>query len=342
MNEKIIKRRLTISLLMIALIITCVVLGSENNNHKKMIKTAIKNQPKELGKVSWFRNYNKAIAESNRTGKPIFLLFQEVPGCSNCINFGHDLLSYPLFVEAIENEFVPLAIYNNAEGEDKQILNKFNERAWNNPVVRFIDKNGVDLIPKLDFSLNPFLLHEKMKKVMLLNNKEVPLYFDLLADELKILYGISKVTYYETPCFWSGETSMIQHPMVLATEAGWIGHKEVVKIHYDPKRGSLETLNQYAIKEGFYLLDTFTSYRKDVSPQYYLKGSIFGLLPLSYTQRSVLNYVIPYKKDRSAEAYLSPLQLELLLKYQKSGGKGKSMYNQKIDNAWPFKKEVLN
>jgi len=101
---------------------------------------------------------------------------------------------------------------------------------------------------------------------MLRINSPVPLYFELLADELKILYGISKVTYYETPCFWSGETSMIQHPMVLATEAGWIGHNEVVKVHYDPKRGSLETLNTYTIDQGFFVIDTFDNYKQDVNP----------------------------------------------------------------------------
>lgn len=336
-----IKKRLHISLLMIALIITSFVWAFGNNSTKEIMKTAINDQPKELGKVSWFRNYDKAVAESKRSGKPIFLLFQEVPGCSNCIRFGHDLLSNPLFVEAIENEFVPLAIYNNVGGEDKKILDKFNEQAWNNPVVRFINEIGIDLVPKLEFSLNPFLLHEKMKNVLLRTNKPVPLYFELLADELKILYGISKVTYYETPCFWSGETSMIQHPMVLATEAGWIGHKEVVKVHYDPDRGSLAALNEYAIKEGFYVMDTFADYRKDMNPQYYLKGSIFGLLPLSYTQRSVLNYAIPYQKDGVAEMYLSPLQVELLSEHRKNGGKGKLVYDQKIEDTWPFREEVV-
>ena len=36
--------------------------------------------PKELGKVSWLRDYDQAIAQSKKTGKPLFLFFQEVPG----------------------------------------------------------------------------------------------------------------------------------------------------------------------------------------------------------------------------------------------------------------------
>jgi len=69
--------------------------------------------PIELGKVEWLRDYDEAIAQSKATGKPIFLLFQEVPGCANCTKYGQDILSHPLMVEAIETEFVPLAIFNN-------------------------------------------------------------------------------------------------------------------------------------------------------------------------------------------------------------------------------------
>ena len=46
------------------------------------------------------------------------LLFQEVPGCSTCRNYGHNVLSHPLMVEAIESLFVPLAIFNNKEGKE--------------------------------------------------------------------------------------------------------------------------------------------------------------------------------------------------------------------------------
>ncbi|MCH5598918.1 thioredoxin family protein [Niabella ginsengisoli] len=260
------------------------------------MKTDRNQQPKELGKVSWYRDYDAAIAESSRTNKPVFLLFQEVPGYSNCVNFAHDMLSYPLFVEAIENEFIPLAIYNNVAGEDKKVLEKFNERAWNNPVVRFIDKNGADLVPKLDFSLNPLALYEKMRNAILISSKQVPRYVELLGDELKILHGFSKITYYETPCFWSGETSMIQHPMVLSTEAGWMTGKEVVKVHYDPDKGSLDELNNFAIDQGFYLMKKPDTYKIDVNPQYYLKGSVFRLLPLSFTQRTCLIMLFRIKK----------------------------------------------
>ena len=36
--------------------------------------------PKELGKVTWLRDYNRAVAQSKKVRKPILLFFQEVPG----------------------------------------------------------------------------------------------------------------------------------------------------------------------------------------------------------------------------------------------------------------------
>ncbi|QDU86364.1 hypothetical protein Pla163_35150 [Planctomycetes bacterium Pla163] len=37
-------------------------------------------QPIEIGTVAWLRDLDAGKAESARTGKPILLLFQEVPG----------------------------------------------------------------------------------------------------------------------------------------------------------------------------------------------------------------------------------------------------------------------
>eukprot|EP00466_Bigelowiella_natans_P008672 jgi/Bigna1/65128/fgenesh1_kg.98_\ len=33
-------------------------------------------------------------------------------------------------------------------GADRRILNKYGEPTWNNPVVRFVDSNGKDIIPR--------------------------------------------------------------------------------------------------------------------------------------------------------------------------------------------------
>jgi hypothetical protein len=44
---------------------------------------------------------------------------------------------------------------------------------------------------------------------------------------------------------------LAQHPAVIATLSGWIHGKEVVKVHYDPEKGILKDLNNYALEQRF-------------------------------------------------------------------------------------------
>ena len=41
---------------------------------------APESQRVELGSVEWTRDHDAALKRSKETGKPVFLLFQEVPG----------------------------------------------------------------------------------------------------------------------------------------------------------------------------------------------------------------------------------------------------------------------
>lgn len=66
------------------------------------------------------------------------------------MTFGEGPLSLPLFVEAAESLFVPVAIRNNVEGYEAEVRERFREPAWNNPVMRFLDGDGRDLIPRKD------------------------------------------------------------------------------------------------------------------------------------------------------------------------------------------------
>ena len=296
------------------------------------MKTNTQNQPIELGLVNWTRNYEAALELSKKENKPIFLLFQEVPGCLTCVNFGNGLLSYPLLVDVIENEFIPLAIFNNVEGYDKTILNKFGEQAWNNPVTYFLNHLGEKVVPEIRNPWNPITLLDKICEVLSLSKKGVPEYVSLLKKEFKIRYGLSRTAYYETPCFWSGETSLIQHNAVLATEAGWIDGKEVVKITYDPNISPITEIDDFAINEGFFLTGNHQVYKKDKAPQYYLKKSLYKYLPLSFSQRSLINYMLPYGKNPTS--VLSPTQKELLKQIKKNEGLYPERYDSNIENSW--------
>ena len=83
--------------------------------------------PVELGDVRWGRDFDAALRQAEAKGKPVFLLFQEVPGCATCRNYGQNVLTHPLIVEAIEELFVPVAIYNNKDGKDAAVLKRYRE-----------------------------------------------------------------------------------------------------------------------------------------------------------------------------------------------------------------------
>jgi Thioredoxin-like len=100
--------------------------------------------------VKWQIDYDTAPASAKESGKPVFLLFQEVPGCAGCKQFGRDVLSDTAVVRGIEENFIPLLIPNNQPGRDAEVLAKSGEPAWNYQVIRFLEANGRDLIPRKD------------------------------------------------------------------------------------------------------------------------------------------------------------------------------------------------
>lgn len=134
----------------------------------------------ELGKVSWLRDYKAALGQSRLSNKPVILFFQEIPGCSSCVNFGRDVLSHPLMVEFIENEFIPLAIFNNVQGHDSEVLAFYDEPSWNNPVAHFVDDLGRDIVPKLADNYHPLSMYNKLIEVLSRLRKPIPKYARLL------------------------------------------------------------------------------------------------------------------------------------------------------------------
>lgn len=76
-----------------------------------------------------------------------------------------------------------MAIYNNAGGRDAQTLKKFREPAWNNPVVRCLDLNEKDLVPRLDRDWTAFGVLKCMAQALEKTGKKVPAYLQLAAAE---------------------------------------------------------------------------------------------------------------------------------------------------------------
>ena len=273
-------------------------------------RTNPKNQDEELGTVSWYRDYDQAVTLSAKQNKSIFILFQEVPGCMTCRNYGHNVMSNPLLVEAIENEFIPLAIFNNTGGKDREILKKYNEPTWNNPVVRIVNKNGENLTNRIAGDYSALAVYNAITEVLKKQGKDIPKYITLLGEELKgKKYGAVQETYYSMYCFWTGEKQLGSTKGVLNTEAGFMGGREVVKVTYNPEITNDKTLTSFAKQHKMAPIKKDNSYRPSAKDEdYYLQHSNYKYIPLTPLQRTKINSALGNRK--SATQYLSPKQLK--------------------------------
>ena len=138
--------------------------------------------PVEVGDVQWRRDFDTSLADSARSGKPVLVLFQEVPGCSGVKKFGREVLTNPLLVLAIENEFIPVLVYNNRKGGmDERLLKRFQEPAWNYQVIRFINAAGSDIIPRKDRIWTTGAVASRMIDALIAANRPVPEYLGNLT-----------------------------------------------------------------------------------------------------------------------------------------------------------------
>lgn len=278
----------------------------------------------ELGNVKWLRNLDEGKKVAMAQHKPIFLLFQEVPGCSTCRNFGEDVLSHPLIVEAISTYFVPVAIFNNKNGHDAEVLAAYKEPTWNNPVIRIVDEKGKDLVPRHSGQYQPASVVKTINSALIKSNRLIPEYLVLLETELN---ADPAELYLEMYCFWSGEKNIGAQDGVIYTEPGYSNGKEVVRVVFDESATSAEKIAARAektgnadaihVKNGAALIDAegirktpLKNYTVDKDLHYYLKNSEFAYLPLSPMQATRINSALG--NGTSPATYLSPLQQQML------------------------------
>jgi len=291
-----------------------------------MLFNAGSTDPVELGKVHWIRTMDEAMEKSKRECKPILILFQEVPGCQTCRNYGTQVLSHPLIVEAIESHFIPLAIYNNKGGHDGEVLKKYNEPSWNNPVVRIVNEKGENIAPRLSGNYSAYGLTDLMVNVLLKTNGKAPIYLQLLADELEANAKGTNTVIYSMYCFWTGEALFGKLNGVIATTAGWQNGKEVVEVEYNPaiiSRTQLDKIAQQS-KCKIALADEISA---DKTPKYYLSNHRMRSIPMIEIQKARVNSAIG--EGQNPEIFLSPRQLAFL----KSSSKG-NFVSVSLHEAW--------
>lgn len=301
-----------------------------------------KENPVELGKVKWLRNYDDAVRASMDKKIPVFILFQEVPGCGNCTKFGNGILSHPLIVEAIETYFVPLCIYNNQKGHDKKVLEKFNEPSWNNPVIRVINQDGKDLVIRQTDFRSVAATVITLQKAISASGKEVPEYLKLLLEETEAREkGNKEEVYFSMYCFWTGEKEISGLPGIIGTEAGYMLGKEVVKVTYNSDKTSFSDIFTKSKKMGCadevygsisndnnIVTKPAGAYKKDSEDKYYLSKSIYKVIPMTDLQKTKVNRALG--TDQDPKCFLSFRQLSLI----NDPKINKSQIAQNIEKVW--------
>lgn len=266
-------------------------------------------QPVELGSVQWLRTMDDAQARSQKEHKPILILFQEVPGCATCRNYGSEILTHPLIVEAIETEFVPLAIFNNKGGHDAEILKRYNEPSWNNPVVRIVDHDGDNIVSRLNGNYSLIGLNQKINEALILKNSKTPVYLQLLYDELSAQQHGMQTATYSMYCFWTGEALFGKIKGVVKTTAAFQGGKEVVVVEYNPDVITKAELDKIAMTQNC-RAESSGNARPDSTPKYYLSKSRYKYISMTELQKCRVNSALA--EGQSPDEFLSPRQLATL------------------------------
>jgi len=289
-----------------------------------------RNQPRELGRIAWIRGFDAGIYKSRAKHKPILVLFQEVPGCQTCVDYGQQVLSHPLIVDAVQTLFVPVAIYNNLKGSDKKTLADFKEPAWNNPVVRIMTADRRPLAPRVAENYTVAGLASAMVEALQKFGRDVPAYLRLLDEELSSRKGGLARATFAMHCFWEGEGALGGVSGVVSTVPGFLRKEEVVEIEFDPKtisyaalvrkaksldcasRVYARTKEQQAVARGLVgssAVRTDQPIRPDKTPKYYLSNTAYRYVPMTGLQAARINAALGRKADPGA--YLSPSQLAL-------------------------------
>ncbi|MGD9689916.1 MAG: VPGUxxT family thioredoxin-like (seleno)protein, type 2 [Phycisphaerales bacterium] len=268
----------------------------------------------ELGHVRWGRDFDRALAASRASGKPVFVLFDEVPGCHTCVSFGQTVLTHPLIVEAIEDLFEPVAIFNNMGGADAAVLKSFGEPAWNNPVVRIVDAERRALSPRVDGDYTPRGIVGAMVKALADSKRPVPAYLALLHQE----QAPSERAVFAMHCFWEGEVRLGAIEGVLSTRSGFVGGEEVVEVMFDPARVTREALEATAREMACRLPGRGGDEPMRPSTQddkYQLRRTALAALPMTPLQATRANAAAGAGGD--AQSVLSPRQKAMLARLSK-------------------------
>jgi hypothetical protein len=260
---------------------------------------------KELGTVVWQRDFEAALADAKQQQKPLFLLFQEVPGCETCTGFGQNVLSHPLLKDAIEQCFVPVVVRNNVEGAEGKIRERFEEPAWNNPVVRFLDQSGKDLLPRQDLLFDAHRIAARMIASLTKANRPVPGYLQVAFHESA---PNTATAVFQMHCFWEGEAVLGSLDGVVTTKSAFANGAEVVEVTFRPEvLTKLELSDRATAKSCKPVVAESLKVADPSDQQHALLGTIYAKLELTPMQRTKVHAALTLGSE--PRVWLSPTQL---------------------------------
>jgi hypothetical protein len=262
--------------------------------------------PVELGNVRWTATLELAQTQAKQRQLPLFLLFQEIPGCATCTGFGRQVLAHPLLAAAIETSFVPVAVRNNVEGAEGKVRDAFAEPSWNNPVVRFLGADGKELLPRRDGIFDAHGIANRMIDALAAAKQPVPGYLRVARDESN---PARAVAVFAMHCFWEGEAALGSLEGVVRTKSAFVGDAEVVEVTYLPAVLSSESLTKAAqAKSCRPVVATALRDAPVGDQQHALAGTPFAALTLSPMQRTRVHAALSLGTDPMV--WLTPSQAE--------------------------------
>jgi peptide methionine sulfoxide reductase MsrA len=258
-----------------------------------------------------------------------------------------------MIVAAAAAEFVPVAVYNNVPGKDAEVLKKFNEPTWNNPVMRFLTADESDVIPRKDGVYHGGMVLARMAEALEKAKRPVPAYLKLAVAEFAPKKTETAV--FAMYCYWEGEAKLGALDGVITTRIGELDRAEVVEVTFDPAVIEYKKLVEKAkemdcthkvfartdaqAKTAKAVVDEKKVVRSDqeidakTQQQYHLAHfPRYHFLPLTAAQATKVNAALANKK--APDEFLSPLQLDLYAKFTKTTEEqGKRVLQLKPDRS---------
>ena len=227
------------------------------------------------------------------------------------MDFGTKSLSHPILRDVVQHAFEPVLVYNN-KPVDEALLARFEEPSWNNPVLRFLDADGQDVVPRKDRIWTPAQLADRLNSVLQAVDADVPPLLPLARHELDTEHHRSLV--FVMHCYWEGEAQLGALDGVVETRSVWTGPKEAVLVRYHEDVIGRDALIRAARKldcaQEVLEENAVDRVAKDSDQLYYLRKTPLRWLPLTPAQAARVNGALAARAD--AAPWLTQHQRELL------------------------------